>query len=129
MKVFSNTKAIRYAHTQYRGFEIGVLIGQCLNELSVYEEPDLSEMVKIIVFEPGDCIQQLEGEMNFPFLQKCCDLAVEHQTCYELTYVISDSGYGLLLYVFKDEEVPASLLSYCKSQTQMTIYQRINLST
>lgn len=118
MHVYKNTKSIRQARALFMGTELGALIGQCINELSEYEQADLSELVKIIVLDPNDAMADIDAELGFSLLNRNCDLAVMHQDWFELTLVLSDDGFGAVIYVPRHVDTCAQLLAYCAGQSE-----------
>lgn len=116
--MYRNTKSIRQARASFMGTELGRLIGQCINELSEYEQADLSELVKILVLAPSDAMNEIDAELGFSLLNRNCDLAVMHQDWFELTLVLSDDGFGAVIYVPRHADTCAELLAYCANQSE-----------
>jgi hypothetical protein len=81
----------------------------------------------MIVVEAGDSVSTIEEESGCPILRDLWDEArfgdpdfapaaeaiEEHAGCYELTYVLSDSGFGIGIVIPKDAEIDPELLQMC----------------
>lgn len=116
MHVYGDSASIHGAHAL--GTELGDLIGQRIEELAEYEEPDLSALIKILVLEPGDALTDVDAELGFSLLARPCDVAQSHRDWFELTWVLSDDGFGAVVYVPKHPDLDARLLTYCASQVK-----------
>ena len=81
----------------------------------------------MIVVEPGDTVAALEEESGClilrdlweeasfgdPDFAPAAEAIEEHAGCYELTYVLSDSGFGISIVIPKDAGVDPELLAMC----------------
>ena len=81
----------------------------------------------MIVVEAGDTVSAIEEESGCPILRDLWDetrygdpdyvpaaeAIEEHAGCYELTYVLSDSGFGIGIVIPKDAGVDQELLQMC----------------
>ena len=113
MHVYRDAPSIHQAQTQAQGSELGELIGRRIEELADYEE-DLSALIKILLLEPGDALTDVDAELGFSLLDRRCDVAESHGDWFELTLVLSDDGFGAVLYVPKRAELDPLLLTYCQ---------------
>lgn len=103
------------------------LISQRFAELSQDQsyEPDLLGI--IVVVEPGDRLEELERQTRCPIRGGWCPNASydepdfipaweyldEHACCYEMVFVLSDGGYGVVLIVPKHPAIDECLLRIC----------------
>ncbi|KAB2905967.1 MAG: hypothetical protein F9K35_01425 [Burkholderiaceae bacterium] len=120
MHVYGDSASIRDAHACALGTELGDLIGQRIEELAEHEAPDLSALIKILVLEPSDALTKVDAELGFSLLARHCDVAQSHRDWFELTWVLSDDGFGAVVYVPKHQDLDAQLLAYCASQVRAT---------
>lgn len=81
----------------------------------------------MIVVESGDIVSAIEEESGCPILRDLWDeyhfgepdftpaaeAIEEHTGCYELTYVFSDSGFGIGIVIPKDADIDPQLLAMC----------------
>jgi hypothetical protein len=81
----------------------------------------------MIVVEAGDSVSAIEEESGCPIVRDLWDetsfgdpdfapaaeAIEEHAGCYELTYVLSDSGFGIGIVIPKDAGVDLELLQMC----------------
>lgn len=85
----------------------------------------------MIVVEPGDNIESLESETSCPILHNtfdgsrygeadftpCFEALEEHASCYEMLFILSDSGFGTELFIPKHPGIDADLLAMCAEYT------------
>ena len=119
MHIHRDSASIFGAHASALGSELGELIGRRIEELAEYAETDLAALIKILVLEPGDALTAVDAELGFALLSRQCDAVESHQGWFELTLVLSDDGFGVVLYVPKQAETDSSLLAYCASQMEL----------
>lgn len=118
MRVHRDSASIHEAHAEALGSELGDLIGRRIEELAEYEEDDWSALIKILVLEPSDTLTDVDAELGFSLLDRPCDVAECHRDWHELTLVLSDDGFGVVLYVPKHPDTDPLLLAYCASQME-----------
>jgi hypothetical protein len=102
------------------------VIGQRFSQLAEYEDFTFNELAQFWRVEPGDTIEQLEAATGLPIAHGWCsnarypdsdfapawDVLQAHPSCYELVFVTSDSGYGIVLWIANDAADPV-LLAMC----------------
>ena len=118
MKVFRETTAINDAHTTVLGSELGELLDRLLEELNEYGGFDLSELVHILVIEPSDALTDVDAELGFSLLDRPWDVVESHPGWYEITVVLSDDGFGWVIYVPKHASTDTALLEKCATYCQ-----------
>jgi hypothetical protein len=83
----------------------------------------------MIVVEAGDSVADLERESSCPILcspynalrfgdaafRPCFEVLEEHEACYELVYVISDGGFGVVIFIPTAPVIDPELLSFCSA--------------
>lgn len=116
MYVYSDSRSIQDACAQAVGTELGELIRLRIEELAEYEVDDLSSLIKIMVLEPSNALTTVDAELGFSLLDRDCDVAESHQDWFELTLVLSDDGFGVVIYVPKHTDLDPQLMAYCASQ-------------
>lgn len=81
----------------------------------------------MIVVEPGDTVEALEKESNCPILHNrngdvrfgdpayapSFEFVAEHVGCYEMVFVLDDSGFGVDFFIPKTGVIDAELLALC----------------
>lgn len=89
------------------------VIGQRFSQLAEYEDFTFDELAQFWLVEPGDTIEQLEAATGLPIAHDWCsnvrypdpdfapawDVLEAHATCFEMVFVTSDSGYGVVLWI------------------------------
>lgn len=118
MHVYADSISIHCAYDQFKGTELADLISLRIEELAEYEVDDLSSLIKILVLEPSDVLTTVSAELGFSLLDRHCDAAESHQEWFELTLVLSDDGFGVVIYVPKHADLDPQLTAYCTSQVR-----------
>lgn len=118
MQIHGDSISIHNACASALGSELGDLIGQRIKELAEYEGTDLSCLIKILVLESSDALTEIDAELGFSLLVRHCDVAQSHREWFELTLVLSDDGFGVVVYVPKRSDLDSQLLAYCASQVK-----------
>ena len=130
MRVLRNNKDVDAIHQP----GIRQLIQQRLSELDLDEPYD--RMGELILVEPGDTPAFLEdrtgiwitsglfgdtkyGEPDFmPSFEW-----MEHQAdCYEMLFVISDDGFGTVLFVPDSPDIDPDLLAFCRRYATTSVH-------
>ncbi|MFG0787835.1 hypothetical protein [Delftia tsuruhatensis] len=118
MFVYADSLSIKFACAKSLGAELGELIGLRIEELAEYEVDDLSSLIKILVLDPSDALATVDTELGFSLLGRHCDVAESHRDWFELTLVLSDDGFGVVIYVPKHADLDPLLTAYCASQVR-----------
>ena len=113
MHIYANTVFIHRAYALAKESELGDLIGLRIEELAPYGVPDLAALIKIVVLEPRDLLIEIDCALGFSLLERPCDAAESHREWYELTLVLSDDGFGVVIYVPKHPDLNQELKDYC----------------
>ncbi len=104
------------------------LLLQRLQAVTDGEPYEAEEMGYFVVVEPGDSVEAIEAQLGFTFVaenrwgESCTDANYnpgfeyldEHASCFDMAFVIGDSGFGVLLVVPKHPDIPASLMALCQ---------------
>lgn len=93
------------------------LISSRIEELSEYGVDSIHELVNFVVIETGDTIAAIDAEVGFSILDRPVDVIECHARWYELTYVLSDDGFGIVMFIPLEGTSPA-LLSRCHQLSQ-----------
>lgn len=104
--------------------ELHGLIEARVEELAEYDDMELGELVNFIVMEQTDQIDHVEGQLGFSILSNrfdgqpygttdftpSWDDLADHINWFELVYVISDDGFGLVVFIPKPLDGNASAI-------------------
>lgn len=115
--------------------ELRQLIDQRISESTEYFS-HFSELVFFVVVEPGDGLSEVESRLGFPLLRNrfdsvpfgdsaftpSWDVIEEHESCYELVYVLGDDGSGVVVFVMKEEGTNPELLQMCRQYTNQGVH-------
>lgn len=108
--------------------EIRALIEDRITTLSEEEPYDSGTHGYFVMWEEGDSIEGLDQALGFPVLSNrysglrfgesgfspSFELVEEHLTCFEMVFVLSDDGYGVVVFIPKTANADPSLLAMCR---------------
>lgn len=108
--------------------EIGALIEARIALLSEEEPYDSGTHGYFVLWEEGDLIGGLDQIVGFSVLSNrysglrfgesgfcpSFELVEEHLTCFEMVFVLSDDGYGVVVFIPKAANADPSLLAMCR---------------
>lgn len=107
--------------------DIRQLVQHCIDNLGG-EEFDSASLGYLLVIEPCDTLEAIQAQIGFDILvNRWTGLRYNHPdftpsfeliedcgTCFDLVFVLSDSGYGVEVFVPKSEGIPPELLDMCR---------------
>jgi hypothetical protein len=114
MHIFRDSASIRGAVTQIPA--VAPFISKRIEELAEDADYDLAELVHIIVVETGDTFAELDEALGFAVEHRAVDAIDAHPGCWELTYILTDGGFGVVVYVPKGADIDPRLLDLCASR-------------
>ena len=105
------------------------LVEQRFTDICAEEPYDYDTHGYMIVVEPGDSVAALEKESGCPITHSLFDNSRfgdpdfapsfewlgEHPFCYEMVFILADSGFGINFLIPKSPGVDAELLKLCKT--------------
>lgn len=126
MKTYRDHHALCCLAQATTDMELRALVARTFNQLSATEDSDLLSLLHIIVMEEGDTTGELETELGFTVLHNrwtglahdakdftpSWDVLEEHTHWYELVFVISDDGFGVVVFVSRRNTDP--LIALCR---------------
>ena len=88
--------------------------------LSEWEGYELSELAVFLIAQPGDSLEQVEIAFGQPLVrdsQFCFlpEIVEQHGGWIEVTFILSDSGFGLILLVHVHPNTDSRLLAACNN--------------
>lgn len=125
MYVLRDAAAVRAFLVAGIDAELTALIHARIEELAEYTE-QIGELVTFIVVQSGDSVEQIDAALGFDILSNRFDMTTfgsasftpswdglaEHAGWFDLIYVLSDDGFGIVVYVPK-VDAPPELLAMC----------------
>jgi hypothetical protein len=75
------------------------LISNRLSDLSDLETDELEAMIEVLILEPSDVLTQVDAELGYLLSSRPVELIETHEEWLEVTYVMSDDGAGVVMYV------------------------------
>lgn len=118
MHIYRDTASLRGAVTREPDTQLQGLIARRIQDLAEYEDFDLAELLHILVIEPSDALTDVDAELGFSLADRPWDALESHPDWYELTLVLSDDGFGVVLYVPKRPDTDADLFGLCASHAR-----------
>jgi hypothetical protein len=67
----------------------------------------------VVLAPAGDTAEAITATIGFDPTQRAWEILEEYPTCYDLLFVIDDSGYGIELFIPKTIDIP-ELLNLCQ---------------
>jgi hypothetical protein len=112
MLSISTYAAIRSATTTHRDPTLRALLTLRMGQLVPI---DGDPSIRILVFEAGDTLNALEADLGFSPLEAVpsWEWIEAHPGWFELAYVFSDDGDGVILFVSRAAGVDPDLLALC----------------
>ena len=118
MRILRDSKSILEVAKECLEPELSELLFAHVKRLNEYGGYDLSELVNFIVFELGDTVADLDSALGFPIMANrfdgsrygkygfspSWDIFEEHINWFELVYVLSDDGFGVVVFVEKQSD-------------------------
>lgn len=103
------------------------VVQQRINDLGG-EGFDTDALGYILVVEPGDTIKAIHAQVGFNILHNrftgvrydhpgftgSFEFIEEFPACYDLVFVLDDSGFGIEMFVPKEEGIDADLIAMCR---------------
>jgi len=119
--------SMQHAATSHTDPELRRLLSFRICQLAETEGVDVSEIVNFLVVEAGDTSEQIETALGFSPLINFVDQSrygdpgfapswewiEDHGGWFELAYVLSDDGFGWIVFVPNVAGVDATLLALC----------------
>ena len=128
MEIFKTSESIQSAATHHPDAELRHLLSARIESLSdLLGEFPLSGLMHVIVMETGDTAQSLEIALSLPSLNyeaghgldlsdpafvPSWEVCEDHAQWYEITFILSSDGFGVVAYVPKTCN-DATLLALC----------------
>lgn len=106
-----------------------VLLIRRMSQLTEYDDYDLSELAHFLVVQQGDTAIEVEAELGFPVLTNFVDgrrfgdpdfepsweWLEDHGGWFEIVFVLTDDGFGWVLFVEDRAGVDPELLGLCRT--------------
>jgi len=121
------TASMRAALTSTLDPALRALLGKRMTQLARDFDGDLADIVEFSVVEPGDSSATIEAGVGFSILHNLVDgvafgdddftpsweWAQDHGAFFELVFILSDDGYGIIVFVPDDPGVEFDVHSLC----------------
>jgi hypothetical protein len=116
------------ATDQIRNPALSALVQQRINDLGG-EAFDADSLGYFLVLEAGDTIEAIRTQVGFNILHNrftgirfdatgftpSFEFIQEFASCYDMVFILSDDGYGVELFLPKEEGIDPDLIAMCKS--------------
>lgn len=118
MQIVRDSKLMMELAESWLEPELRELLSIHIKRLKECEGYDLSELVNFIVFEEFDAVPELDAALGFavmvsrfdgvrygdPEFNPSWEVIEEHVNWFELVYVLSDDGFGVVVFVSKNSD-------------------------
>ena len=89
------------------------------DRLTAYVDYDLSELAMFAIVEPGDDLNSIDSAIGWSLLDgdtfsRPVEIITQVRGWYEVTFILSDDGFGLVLYVPDIDGTNRQLLAACE---------------
>lgn len=115
MRVMRDSKSMMEGASSWIEPELRELLSGYVKRLNEYGDYDLCELANFIVFEGGDAVANLDVALGFkvmtnrfdgsrygePDFSPSWEVIEEHVNWFEVVYVLSDDGFGVVVFVEK----------------------------
>jgi len=106
--------SIHHTAQQHPDPTLRKLITRRIEELTDHTE-DLADLINIYILEPSDTLTTVDVQLGFSLGERPIDVIESHPGWYELTIVLSDDGFGVVLYIPISSDTDPHLLTICQS--------------
>lgn len=114
MKTFRDSASIRNAPLAVPA--VAQSINKLLAVLADYPEYELDKLVNIIVVDAGDSLEAVTDALGFALEDQAVEHIDAHLGWFELTYIVSGDGFGLVVYVPDRADIAPQVLQFCREQ-------------
>lgn len=118
MQITHDTASIHALIRSTTDTELQALMAAHIERLAPYEGIHLGELIRLIVFEQGDALADLDTALGFPVMtnrfdgtrfgdpdfQPCWEIIERHTYWFEWVYVLSDDGAGVVVFMPVDAD-------------------------
>lgn len=99
--------------------ELSQLIQHQLETLASFDDMPLGDLAHFFIMQSGDSASVLYLALGRDLAEITVETCLSHSDWFELVIIISDDGFGYVVYIPKDI-VDQSLLDFCISQSART---------
>jgi hypothetical protein len=98
---------------------IKALLIERRDQLIEYIETDISELAHWIVVYPGDSADAIDTAAGFPIIaEPSFEWVMDHGGLFELPTILSDDGFGVVLFVPDLDGIDPTLLTLCRERAE-----------
>jgi hypothetical protein len=105
---------------------VSALIRQRMTEL-IDDDTSMEELVVFVILEAGEGVDQLQTQMTMQIMtdqgSPLWEVIEQHASCYELVFVLSSSGLGVLVFAPKNGCAP-DILALCQQYAERSPPQK-----
>ncbi len=116
MNTLKTTASMLEAATNHPDPDLRRLLVNRIASLQDYD-CDLAELVQVLLVEPGATLDAIEAELGVE-LTTSWETITRQGGWYELTFVLSDDGFGWVIFVPDQPGVPQELLDLCAENAE-----------
>ena len=96
--------------------------------LAEYEGYSLEELAEFVVVRPGDAVREIEVALGMnliefdgeqPRFALGAERVEQHSTFFEVLFILSDDGFGVLLFVLRAQGIDPALQAACEHELRI----------
>lgn len=121
MFIIRTYAALSDASAVLEGNEVHGLLEAHVESLAAYADFDLPDLAMFAIAMPGDTLDSIEDELGRSLIDDAGafnqppEIVQRHQRWFELAWILSDDGFGLVLFVPIDSNTDARLMAATKA--------------
>jgi hypothetical protein len=116
MQTLTTAAAMHLAASQHPSVSLRQLLESRIEQLSDYDT-DIASLARIVIYNAKDNPSDLTAVLGFNIQTQLWEFNDDYGDWCEITYVLSDDGYGCILYIEKAHDQPAIIQHLCAQAT------------
>ena len=120
MQIIRTAEAFARLLATHPNTELRALLQAQADRLAEYADYDMEELAMFAILQSGDDLNRIDAALGWSLLDSegsfshPVELINRHSGWYEAPFILSDDGFGLVLFVPIDERTDSRLLEACK---------------
>ncbi|GLK43789.1 MULTISPECIES: hypothetical protein [Novosphingobium] len=117
MIVIRTYAALSDASAVLEGNQVHALLEAHVERLAEYADFDLTDLAMFAIIMPGDTLDSIEAELGRSLIDSAGtfiqppEIVQKHSDWFEVAFILSDDGFGLVLFVPIDRGTDAKLMA------------------
>lgn len=91
--------------------------------LSEYDGYELGELAHFLIAQPCDALDAIEATLGFSPMTAVAEVITNHSSWFEAVFILSDDGFGWVVLVPDDPNLPLGLLEFYRDASELRIFE------